>query len=62
MKEFLTPEQVEEQARKAGMNIAMMCAAARVASSTFYRWKRGELNPTIDVYQRLVQATERKNK
>ena len=49
----LTPSDVEEQARGAGLTIADVCHRAGIAASTFTRWKNGTTKPTLEVYERI---------
>jgi transcriptional regulator with XRE-family HTH domain len=52
----MTPIDVEDMAKKAGMTMAEVCRRAGVAKSTFTRWKNGSTEPTLDVYRRLRDA------
>lgn len=54
MAKLHTPADIERLAGKAGKSIAQVCREARVAQSTFSRWKGGKTEPTLDVYRRLV--------
>jgi len=56
----LTPELVEATAKANGLSVAMLCSRAGVAHSTFTRWRKGETEPTLDVYRRLVTAASSK--
>ncbi len=57
MSQLLTPAEIEARAKDAGMSIVEVCRKAGIAPSTFYRWKAGETEPTLGVYQRLYDAT-----
>lgn len=57
MAELLTPSDIEALAAKAGKSIAQVCRDARIAQSTFSRWKAGKTEPTLDVYRRIRDAT-----
>lgn len=59
MPELLTPTEVEARAKAVGLTMPEVCKLADIAVSTFWRWKHGKTNPSIDVYQRLIDATER---
>ena len=58
MTELLTPADIESRAKDAGLTMPEVCKRAGIAVSTFWRWKSGKTNPSIDVYQRLEAATE----
>lgn len=58
MTDLLTAEQIEARAKLAGLAMPDVCKLAEIAPSTFWRWKVGKTKPSIDVYQRLVAATE----
>jgi len=58
MSDLLTAADIEERARKIGLPMKVICMKARINQSTFWRWKNGELNPSIDVYRRLCEATD----
>lgn len=55
--DLLSPEDIEARARAAGITIADACKLAEIAFSTFYRWKTGKTNPSVEVYRRLCDAT-----
>ena len=59
MSKPLTASQIERRARARGLSIAAMCRAAKIAPSTFARWKGGETSPKLDIYQRLLNVTAR---
>lgn len=56
MSKLLTPDEIERLARSRGETMKEVCAAAGVAFSTFWRWKNDRTSPSIEVYQRLVDA------
>ena len=59
MSKLLTPTQIERRARKNGMTIAGMCKAAKIAPSTFNRWKGGDTSIKLSIYQKLLDVTAR---
>lgn len=56
MADLLTPADVEALAVAAGKSMAAVCREARIAQSTFNRWKGGKTEPTLDVYRRIQRA------
>jgi predicted transcriptional regulator len=58
MAHVVSPDEIEAKAKAAGLSIAEVCRRARVAQSTFSRWKVGKTKPTLGVYQRLCEAVE----
>ena len=60
MSEFdrLRPEFIEARAKAAGLSLEELCKRAGIAMSTFYRWRSGDTEPRLDVYRRLIAATE----
>lgn len=40
-------------AKDRGITIAEVCRRAGIAHTTFGRWRRGETEPTLDVYRRI---------
>jgi len=56
MHDLLTPQEIEARASDAGLTMAEVCRRAKVAPSTFTRWKRGATEPTLAVYRRLLDA------
>lgn len=60
MPSLLTPQEIEDRARLAGLSLAEVCRRANVAQSTFTRWKAGLSEPRLAVYRRLLVATERR--
>jgi transcriptional regulator with XRE-family HTH domain len=53
MDELLTPQDVERLASERGLTIGQVCQQAGIAHSTFTRWRRGDTEPTLDVYRRI---------
>lgn len=53
MDELLSPSDVERLAAEAGLSVKDICVRARIAHTTFYRWKAGKTRPTLDVYERI---------
>ena len=56
MSKLLAPTDIERIADAAGTTIAQICRDARVARSTFSRWKAGQTAPRLTSYQRLCEA------
>jgi predicted transcriptional regulator len=56
MNKILTPQEIETQAAKLGWSVVELCSRADIAPSTFYRWRSGDTKPTLEVYQRLIDA------
>jgi transcriptional regulator with XRE-family HTH domain len=56
MNDFLTPAEMERRAALAGMSIKDLAAAAGISHTTFYRWRAGKSEPSLDVYKRLYRA------
>jgi transcriptional regulator with XRE-family HTH domain len=56
MADSLTPQEIEAAAVAAGISMAEVCRRARVAPSTFSRWKAAKTEPTLGVYRRLRAA------
>lgn len=56
MSDLLTPSDIEAKAKEAGLSMKQVCARADIAQSTFWRWKNGMTEPTLDVYRRLRDA------
>lgn len=54
----LTAEEFEILAKEAGLSVAEICRRAKVATSTFHRWKTGESGLTIGSYVKLLDALE----
>lgn len=54
----LTPAYIEARAVAAGLSLVELCDRAGIALSTFYRWRSGTTTPGLDVYRRLIAATE----
>ena len=55
---YETPEELEKAAQSAGFSMRLVCARARFAHTTWYRWKNAKTKPTRDVVIRLGQALE----
>lgn len=53
MSSLLSPSEVEELAKKAGLPMYEVCRRAGIAQSTFTRWKNGSTTPGMGVYERL---------
>lgn len=53
MDDLLTPQDIERMAKDRGITIAEVCRRAGIAHTTFGRWRRGETEPTLDVYRRI---------
>ena len=58
MSKLLAPTDIERIADAAGTTIAQICRDARVARSTFSRWKAGQTAPRLTSYQRLYEAAQ----
>ena len=58
MSKLLAPTDIERIADAAGTTIAKICRDARVARSTFTRWKAGQTVPRLTGYQRLSEAAQ----
>lgn len=58
MSDLLSATDIETRAKAAGLSIGDICKRADIALSTFYRWKAGKTNPSIEVYRRLCEVTE----
>ena len=56
--QIITAADIEERAKKAGKTMAEVCREAGIAPSTFSRWKNGTTKPLLDVFERLMKATE----
>jgi hypothetical protein len=55
---LFTAAEIEERGRRIGISIATICERAKIALSTFYRWRSGDTEPRLDVYGRLKDVTE----
>lgn len=53
----MTPDEILQRARDAGLSMAEVCRRAQIAPSTWTRWKSGQTRPTLEVYKRLKDAT-----
>lgn len=56
MDNLLTPQDVERLANEIGIGISEVCRRAGIAHSTFTRWRKGDTEPTLDVYRRIIAA------
>lgn len=54
----ITPEQIEEAARKAGKSMSRVCREADVTRSAFTRWKSKKASPTVETVNRLIAAAQ----
>ena len=52
----LSPQQIEVLAHAQGLSIRELCRRAGVAQTTFTRWKKGDTEPLLSVYRRLVET------
>lgn len=57
MMNLLTPAEIEKRAYDARLSMAEACRRAGISHSTWMRWKSGDTNPSIAIYERLVKAT-----
>lgn len=55
---ILTAEEFEAKAKAAGLSIAEVCRRAKVAQSTFHRWKTGYAGMNLGSYAKLIQAVQ----
>jgi transcriptional regulator with XRE-family HTH domain len=53
MADLLSPQDIERLGAAIGLSVADICKRARVAHSTFTRWRKGDTEPTLDVYRRF---------
>ena len=53
-----TPDGVEADAKAAGLSLAQLCRNAGIAQTTFWRWRAGTTEPTLDVVRRLLRAVD----
>lgn len=47
---------IERRAQKAGVTMGQVCSEARLAHSTYCRWKSGDTQPTIRSLRKIHQA------
>lgn len=47
---------IEARARSRGISIAKLCREAKIAESTFVRWKNGKMSPTVDCLNILIRT------
>ena len=52
----MSPEAIERQAAEAGLTLKELCARARIAQSTFYRWRSGDTEPQVRIYRRIKEV------
>lgn len=52
----LTPDYIERLAASAGMTVWALCPLAGVHRSQWYRWRRGEACPSVDIVRKLRDA------
>lgn len=53
MADLLSPQDIEQLGADAGLSVADICRRAGIAHSTFTRWRKGDTEPTLDVYRRI---------
>lgn len=53
---LLSAEDVERLAAEAGVPLKDIFEKADISHTTFYRWRKGDTRPTLDVYERIVNA------
>jgi len=53
---LLTPAEIENRAKSAGLTMDAFCKRAGISFSTFSRWRAGQTVPSIVVYERMVGA------
>lgn len=56
MDNLLTPSEVKALAKERGITMAEVCRRAGINATTFNRWERGETEPGLGVYRRIVAA------
>lgn len=56
MQDTLSAEQIETLATSHGLSVLDLCRRAQVAHTSFYRWRAGQSQPTLEVYRRLITA------
>ncbi len=49
-------KEISDRSRRHGVSIAQLCREARIAQSTFVRWKNGKMSPTVDCLNILIRA------
>lgn len=58
MNELLSPAEIERMAAEVGLTVAKLCERAGIAHSTFTRWRKGDTEPTLEVYRRLRDVVQ----
>ena len=53
---IVSPHEIERRADAAGVPLREIIALAGISHTTFYRWRAGKSQPTLGVYQRLLEA------
>lgn len=56
--DFADIETIEMRAAKVGVTMGKLCAEARVAHSTYCRWKVGATQPTLRSLRKILTALE----
>ena len=54
MNTILDPDEIYARAVEAGLTISELSQRARVAPSTFVRWKAGQSSITVNNYKRII--------
>lgn len=54
----LTPEQIELRVNKNGMTMTEALRRAKVAYSTWGRWKSGQTKPSLAKYYRIIRVLD----
>lgn len=57
---LLSPHDLERLGRENGWTLTALCREAKIAQSSFTRWKRGANGMTLRVYQRVYAVASRK--
>ena len=52
----ITPSQIENAAKAAGLSMSRVCQDAGVARSAFTRWKNGTSEPVVGTVNKLILA------
>lgn len=53
-----TAEDVADEAKKAGLSLIDMCDRAETAYTTYYRWRRGGMGPSITIVERWLKVID----
>lgn len=48
--------EIATRARKNKTSIAKLCREAKIAPSTYQRWKNGSMSPTVDCLNILIRS------